>query len=159
MLEQLRDAVVAGPPARPRATVSLLVRLGAGAVFVVFGAGKFANHASEVASFHTYGLPSPDVFVYAIGVAELVGGLLLMAKLATRIAALVLAADMVAAIIVSGIERGELISLTLAPVQLAGMLFLLWAGPGRCALDRRNIAGGPQPAAVSRRETAARRPT
>jgi len=47
-------------------------------VFVVFGVGKFTNHASELASFHQYGLPAPDAFVYVIGVVELVGGVLLI---------------------------------------------------------------------------------
>jgi putative oxidoreductase len=117
-----------------RANAALLARVGTGTVFVAFGAGKFANHASEVDSFRTYGLPSPDAFVYAIGVVEVVGGALLIAGLATRIASLVLAGDMVGAIIVSGIAQGELISLTLAPVQLTAMLFLLWSGPGRLAL-------------------------
>jgi putative oxidoreductase len=105
-------------------------------VFVAFGAGKFTSHASEVASFRTYGLPAPDAFVYAIGVVEIVGGVLLIAGLATRIASLVLAGDMVGAIIVSGTGRGELISLTLAPALLLAMLFLLWIGPGRRAADR-----------------------
>jgi putative oxidoreductase len=131
--------LVVGAATGSRATTALLVRLGAGAVFVVFGAGKFTSHASEVASFRTYGLPSPDAFVSVIGVVELVGGALLIVGLATRPAALVLAGDMVGAVIVSGLGQGELISLTLAPAQLAGMLVLLWSGPGPWALDSRLI--------------------
>jgi putative oxidoreductase len=104
----------------------LLVRVAAGAVFVVFGAGKFVNHASEVASFDSYGLPAPDAFVYAIGALEIVGGLLLIAGVAVALAALALAGDMVGAIVLSGIKEGEIISLTLAPALLAAMLFLLW---------------------------------
>lgn len=106
-------------------------------MFIVFGLGKFTSHGSEVDSFESYGLPSPDAFVYAIGLIEVVGALLLFAGLATRLAAAVLAADMVGAIVVSGIGEGEIISLTLAPVLLIAMLFLLWAGPGRHALDHR----------------------
>jgi putative oxidoreductase len=104
----------------------LLVRLAAGAVFVIFGAGKFVNHASETASFDKYGLPSPDAFVYAIGVIEVLGGGLLIAGFAVPLAALALAGDMVGAIAASGIKEGEIISLTLAPALLAGMVFLLW---------------------------------
>jgi uncharacterized membrane protein YphA (DoxX/SURF4 family) len=37
----------------------LTLRLLAGGVFVAFGVGKFLNHASELASFKTYGLPWP----------------------------------------------------------------------------------------------------
>ncbi len=113
----------------------LVVRLVAGAVFVSFGIGKFLRHASELASFRDYGLPSPDAFVYLIGVIEIAGGVLLLAGLVTRPASLVLAANMVGAIIVSGLLRGEMVSLTLAPAMLLATLFLLWRGPGRWALD------------------------
>jgi putative oxidoreductase len=121
----------------------LFVRLAAGLVFVVFGAGKFVNHGSEVDSFRTYGLPWPDAFVYAIGVVEVAGGLLLIAGLATRVAALVLAGDMVGAIVASGIRKGELISLTLAPALLAGMAFLLWAGSSSAASRPGSPGSGP----------------
>ena len=75
---------------RDRALVVL--RLVSGGVFVVFGAGKFVNNASELASFKTYGLPAPDAFVIVIGVVELVGGGLVIAGVLTRPAALVLSA-------------------------------------------------------------------
>src|SRR5689334_6708010 len=123
-----------------RDRVLFVLRLGSGGVFVVFGAGKFVDHASELASFQAYGLPAPDAFVYAIGVIELVGGLLLIVGLATRPAALVLAGDMIGAILVSGVGLGELVSLTLAPAQLAVCLFLVFTGPGMWALDRRFAA-------------------
>ncbi len=143
MFAHLREVLVAGPRTGRRATIALGARLGAGVVFVVFGIGKFTSHASEVDSFRTYGLPWPDAFVYAIGALELLGGALLIAGLATRLAALALAGDMVGAIVVSGILQGEAISLTLAPAQLAAMLYLLWTGPGCWALDRRLPAGEP----------------
>jgi putative oxidoreductase len=108
----------------------LLLRLASGAVFVVFGLGKFVNHGSELASFKTYGLPAPELFVLVIGLVEVVGGVLLIAGVYTSLAALVLAGDMVGAIIVSGVAKGEIVSLTLAPAQLAAMLIVLRAGPG-----------------------------
>jgi putative oxidoreductase len=117
-----------------RNRVLLVLRLLSGGVFVAFGAGKFINHSSELASFKTYGLPAPEVFVLAIGVIELVGGLLLIAGMLTRPAALVLAGDMIGAIVVSGIARGELVSLVLAPAELLVMLVLLWAGSGAHSL-------------------------
>jgi putative oxidoreductase len=113
-----------------RDRVLLVVRLLAGGVFVVFGVGKFVNHASELASFKAYGLPAPEVFVVMIGLVEVVCGLLLMTGVLTRPAALVLAGDMIGAIVVSGIAKGEMISLTLAPAELLVMLVLLWTGPG-----------------------------
>jgi putative oxidoreductase len=118
-----------------RDRVLLLLRLLSGGVFVVFGIGKFVNHGSELASFKTYGLPAPEAFVVVIGLIELVGGLLLMTGVWTRRAALVLAGDMIGAIVVSGLAKGELISLTLAPTELAAMLVLVWMGPGRYVID------------------------
>jgi len=112
----------------------LLLRLASGGVFVVFGAGKFINHASELASFRAYALPAPEVLVIAVGAVEVVGGLLLISGILIRPAALVLAVDMIGAIIVSGIARGELISLTLVPAQLIAMIVLLHSGAGRWSL-------------------------
>jgi uncharacterized membrane protein YphA (DoxX/SURF4 family) len=81
----------------------------------------------------SYG-PAPETFVIVIGVIELAGGLLLIIGVFTRPAALVLAADMLGAIVVSGIAKGELVSLTLAPAELVAMLVLLWTGPAGAAL-------------------------
>jgi putative oxidoreductase len=117
-------------------------RVAAGVVFVVFGIGKFSQHSTEVDSFRTYGLPAPDAFVYAIGVLEIVGGLMLIAGLLTRLAALALAGDMVGAIVVSGIKEGEAISLTLAPALLITMATLLWLGAGAASMDAARLTRG-----------------
>jgi putative oxidoreductase len=81
-----------------------------------------------------------------IGAIELIGGLLLIAGMLTRPVAFVLACDMIVAIIVSGIAKGELISLTLAPVELTAMLVLVWTGPGAFSLR-----SSPQAVATPRR--------
>jgi putative oxidoreductase len=101
------------------------IRWAAAVVFVVFGLGKFVNHASELASFRQYALPAPSAFVFAIGALEIVGGLLLASGMLVRLAAFALAGDMVGAIVVSGLGRGEDISLTLAPALLVAMVFLI----------------------------------
>ncbi len=108
--------------------LSTIVRWSAAVVFVAFGAGKFVNHASELASFRDYALPAPEVLVYAVGVLEIVGGVLLASGRLVRLAAALLAGDMVGAIVTSGIGRGETISLTLAPVLLGSMIFLILGG-------------------------------
>jgi putative oxidoreductase len=110
------------------ARILLVLRVAAGVVFVVFGIGKFSQHATEVDSFRTYGLPAPEAFVYAIGVLEIAGGLMLIAGILVWLAALALAGDMVGAIVVSGIGEGEVVpSLTLAPALLAVMVAVLAA--------------------------------
>ena len=123
----------------------IAVRWAAAIVFVAFGAAKFVNHTSELVSFRQYGLPLPDAFVYAIGVLELAGGLLLASGVLVRLAALALAGDMVGAIAVSGIGRGEDISLTLAPALLVAMIFLIGFGERRGSPgDHRRAAPSPQ---------------
>jgi putative oxidoreductase len=142
-IERAIEILTAGPAVGARATIAFVLRLASGAVFVVFGVAKFTSHEQEADSFEDYGLPSPDAFAYAIGMVEVVGGLLLLIGLATRLAAVVLAGDMVGAIIASGIGEGETISLTLAPALLFAMAYLIWVGPGSHALDR---GLRPQPA-------------
>jgi uncharacterized membrane protein YphA (DoxX/SURF4 family) len=137
---QLLLATREGPAARWAAPVRWL----SGTVLVVFGAAKFTAHAQEVDSFESYGLPAPEVFVYLIGTLEIVAGLLLIAGLVTRLVAAVMAGNMLGAIALSGIGEGEVLpSLTVAPLLLAGMLFLLWVGPGGRALDGRLLANHP----------------
>jgi putative oxidoreductase len=126
---------------RPAGWALTITRWASGAIFVVFGAGKFVNHASEASSFHAYGLPSPGAFTDAIGVLELVGGVLLVLGLGTRAVAALLAGDMIGAIIVSGLLREETVSLTLAPALLVAMSVLVALGPGRLSLDRALRAG------------------
>lgn len=129
------DAAGRGPVRRSRSERwTVAIRWAAGIVFVVFGAGKFVNHASELASFRGYSLPAPAVAVYVIGAIEIIGGLLLAAGVVVRVAAVVLAGDMVGAIVVSGLARGEYVSLTLAPVLLVAMIFLIGAGDGGWSL-------------------------
>lgn len=70
------------------------VRWAAAMVLVVFGVGKFVSHASELTSFRGYGLPAPDAFVYAIGVLEIGGGVLLAIGLLVRPTAVALAGNM-----------------------------------------------------------------
>jgi putative oxidoreductase len=129
---------------------ALVLRLATGAIFAAFGASKFINHASEAHSFRTYGLPSPDAFVYFIGVIETAGGILLIIGLATRLAALVLSGDMVGAIAIAGVKEGGVLNLGLAPVLLATMLFLLWAGSGPVALDQRLLGNRDRERAAAR---------
>lgn len=122
---------------RGPARTAAFARIAAGLVFVVFGLGKFVSHADEAAAFRTYGLPHASTFVYVIGAIELIGGLLLVAGLGLRIAALVLAGDMVGAITTAGRTEGGLVHLGLAPALLVTLLGLLWTGAARWSLDAR----------------------
>jgi putative oxidoreductase len=111
------------------------VRVVTGVLFVLFSLGKFVDHAKESADFAHYGIPAPEVATYFVGALELLGGLLLIVGLLTRPVALLLAANLVGAIATAGRVDGGSFHLGVAPTMLAAMLFLLWAGSGRPAVD------------------------
>lgn len=119
------------------ATLTALARVLAGVAFLLFGILKFARHDAEVAEFVRYGFTEPGVIVVLVGVLEVVGGLMLVAGLGTRLAALGLAVDMIGAILTAGLAVGGPIHLGLTVVLLVVMLVLLWAGPGAASVDGR----------------------
>jgi putative oxidoreductase len=116
--------------------ITTVVRVVTGALFVTFSLGKFVDHASESADFDRYGVPAPEMATYLVGSLELVGGILLLVGLLTRPAALLLALDLVGAIATAGRVEGGSFHLGVGPAMLLAMLFLVWAGSGRLALDR-----------------------
>ncbi len=138
-LHERAKAVLRTRPGYP-ALAALVGRLAAGGIFLGFGMSKFTRHIAEAQSFDRYGLPAPDAFAYLIGVVEVGGAVLLIGGLLVRPAALMLAGDMVGAISTAGVKDGGAVNLGLAPALLVTMLFLLWAGAGLFALDRRLLA-------------------
>jgi putative oxidoreductase len=119
------------------AIATAIVRIAAGVVFVLFAIPKFAFHDMELAEFVRYGFPASSTVIYLVGVLETAGGLMLVLGLATRLAAAGLAVNMAGAVATAGVRVGGPIHLGLAPTLLFAMLYLLWAGPGAAALDRR----------------------
>lgn len=97
-----------------------------GATFIVAGAVKFLAFGWEVDNFRRFGLPVAPAWVVAAGVIEIAGGALLVRRQAVVPAAALLVITMAVAIAVSGIAHGDVIpSLTLAPVLLGGLLFII----------------------------------
>jgi uncharacterized membrane protein YphA (DoxX/SURF4 family) len=97
-----------------------------GAVFVFAGLVKFVFHGWELNAFRSFGLPWPSALELFAGVLETVGGVLLALRLLVVPVALMLAVTMAVAIVASGIGHGDVIpSLTLAPVLLLALVFLL----------------------------------
>ena len=128
-------ALILAPTPVPAALPAVAIRLAAGGVFVGFGQSKFVHHAKEARAFDRYGLPGPDVFVYATGTLEVALGLALLLGLLTRLTALGLAGNMVGAIATGGRVDGGFINLVLAPILLVAMLALLRLGAGRWSVD------------------------
>ena len=86
------------------------------------------------------GVPAPVVMGYVVTFVELVGGVLLILGLLTRLAALVLAIDLIVAIILVKTKVG-LIASSAAGAELdlayvAAFVALLLMGPGKASLDR-----------------------
>jgi putative oxidoreductase len=128
------------------AYVTTAIRVVTGVVFISVSTGKFVDHMQEAIDFDRYGVPAAEIAVYLVGVVELVGGLLLVVGLFTRLAALILAFNMVGAIATAGRVDGGSFHLGVAPTLLAAMLFLLWAGSGAFAVDAKLDSGGARPA-------------
>jgi putative oxidoreductase len=114
-----------------------VVRIVTGVLFITFSLGKFFDHARETADFDHYGIPLPEVTTYLVGTLELVCGALLVLGLLTRPAALLLALNLVGAISTAGRIDGGSFHLGVAPAMLVAMLYLVWAGSGPLALDRK----------------------
>ena len=114
-----------------------VVRVVAGVAFILFGIGKFADHMKEALDFDKYGVPLPDIAVWVSGTIEVVGGALLVIGLLTRLAAALLAVNLVVAILTAGVMQGGTFHLGVGPALLVAMLFLIWVGGGALSLDRR----------------------
>ena len=127
----------------PRVAVTVL-RVLAGLIFIAVSAEKFLSREETAAMFVTFGLPASPLLVLFVGTVELVGGLMLVLGLGTRLVALALAANMAGAILTAGLTVGGPIHLGLAPALLVAMGVLLWAGPGAPALDNRLDVENPE---------------
>jgi putative oxidoreductase len=119
-------------------TALLLLRIVIGVAFVLHGAPKMAH-----ASTWMDGMPHhPPAFLQeTAAVAEFFGGLLLIAGIATRVAAALIAVDMIVAIVTVHLPahaplvtaHGD--SMELPFVYLFATVALVLAGPGRWSFD------------------------
>ncbi|HMK31825.1 MAG TPA: DoxX family protein [Terriglobales bacterium] len=132
----------------------LLLRLMAGGVFLWEGMLKFAYANQGVGRFTKLGIPFPHFTATFIGGLEIVGGLLLLAGLTTRLIAIPFVCEMIVAILSTKISLylgTSPLPLPPAPprvglwavlhevrseyAQLLTVLFLLVNGPGAWSLD------------------------
>src|SRR5437667_6914337 len=140
------------PTDGPKST--LLLRLMAGGVFFWEGLLKFVYANQGVGRFRKLGIPFPHFTATFIGGLEIVGGLLLLAGLTTRLIAVPFVAEMIVAILSTKISLYLGTSpLPLPPVppqvgfwavlhevrseyaQMLTVIFLLVNGPGKWSLD------------------------
>src|SRR5262252_9163758 len=140
------------PTDGPKST--LLLRLMAGGVFFWEGLLKFIYANQGVGRFTKLGIPFPHFTATFIGGLEIVGGLLLLAGLTTRLIAIPFVAEMLVAILSTKISLylgTSPLGLPPAPPQVGfwavlheirseyalvlTLLFLMTNGPGKWSLD------------------------
>lgn len=135
-----------------------LIRLVVGGVFLSEGIQKFLYAAENGAGrFAKIGIPSPDVMGPFVGVVEIVGGLLILIGLLTRLAAIPLIIDMLVALLSTKIPIllghgfwgfslrnlpyygvwGMLHEARTDLAMLFGSIFLLIVGAGLWSIDAR----------------------
>jgi uncharacterized membrane protein YphA (DoxX/SURF4 family) len=152
IMQRLYHWMTNPPTDGPAATIWL--RLMCGGVFLWEGILKFVYANQGVGRFTKLGLPLPMATADFVAVLEIVGGLLLLAGLGTRLIAIPFVIEMIVAMIVTKIPM-YLGTYPLPPppsppvtglwavlhevrseyAQLLTVLFLLIAGPGRWSLD------------------------
>jgi uncharacterized membrane protein YphA (DoxX/SURF4 family) len=151
-LQRLIAFLLEPPLTAPRST--LLIRLMAGGVFLSEGILKFAYVNQGAGRFTKIGIPFPQETATFIGILEIVGGLLLIAGLFTRVIAIPFIIEMVVAILTTKVSLYLGTSpLPLPPsppkvgfwavmhesrsdyAQVLTSSFLLVAGPGSWSLD------------------------
>ena len=141
------------PPVTGQSSI-LIIRLMAGSVFVWEGLLKFVYVNQGVGRFSKLGFPFPEITAHFVAIVEIVGGLLLIFGLLTRLMAFYFIVQMFVAILSTKISLYLGTSPLPLPVvppkigiwavlhevrseyaQLLTCLFLLIEGPGRRSLD------------------------
>jgi putative oxidoreductase len=140
-----------------------VLRLAIGAVFFGHGAQKLFGvwggdgPTGTAAFFNQLGLTPAYLLALGIGIVELIGGLLLIAGLFTLPAAVVLAVNMTVAIWKVHFANGFFLNWKNAPgvghgfeynlVLTAGLVALMFTGPGALSFDSRRLKSAETEAA------------
>jgi putative oxidoreductase len=127
-------------PAVVRDLAILIARIGVGVVFVAHGWQKLATNGvgATATGFERIGVPLPALSAWFASVAELVGGAALILGLATPVAGLLLALDMVGAYLIVHARHGIFVQQgggELVIALSAASLLLAAVGAGRFSLD------------------------
>jgi putative oxidoreductase len=116
----------------------LLARLVVGEVFLMSGWGKLQALPLVVENFTAWGIPFPQFTTPFVSIVELVGGLLLLLGLFTRMAAVPLAIVMVVAIATVIWPDVDSLDTFMGLSETAYLAIFVWlaaAGPGAVSLD------------------------
>jgi putative oxidoreductase len=116
----------------------LLLRLVVGATFLLHGLDKLTDLTEAERFFAAQSIPIPEVMAPFVAVTETVGGLLLIVGLATPLAAVALAGDMLVALLTTHIDQGFFVAdggMELVLLLGVASLAIALAGPGRFSVD------------------------
>jgi putative oxidoreductase len=132
------------PVARLAGIAPLVVRVIVGVIMVAHGLQKLTqmgpgNFGGQVLA--GLGVPLPELMGYMVTFVELLGGILLIVGLFSRLTALLLTIDLVVAILLVKLNvgliapQGSGAGAELDLALIAGLLVVLLAGPGRLSVD------------------------
>ena len=120
-----------------------ILRIVLGIAMLVHGWSKLSGGVDNVAGFfgRQLGIPAPQLMAWVVTIVELVGGILLVVGFLTRIVGILIALDMLGAILFAYllrgapfIDRGQ-ISWEKEVVFAAAALCIVLAGPGAWSVD------------------------
>jgi len=124
-----------------RPTVPLILRVVLGSLFVWHGIDKFDVGISTIEGmFESWGVLAPGFTAPFTAVIEIVGGAALVLGIGTRIAAMLLSVLMIGALIYVKKDLGIISSQPMPGAELdlailAGLVTVLFTGPGRYSID------------------------
>jgi putative oxidoreductase len=121
----------------------LVVRVLVGIIMFAHGLQKLQGGPENFSQvLAQLGVPFPELMGYVVAFVELVGGILLIVGLLSRLAALLLTIDLVVAILLVKVNIGLLspadgsgVGAELDLALIAGFLVVLLAGPGKLSAD------------------------
>lgn len=124
-----------------------ILRIVLGVIFVAHGLPKLTGGVAETAGyFGALGIPAPMVAAWFIALLETLGGLMLVVGFFVTPVALLLAAHMLTGIILVHAANGFYViglgsnGIEFNLILAAGLLAMVFCGPGLAALDNRATA-------------------
>jgi putative oxidoreductase len=131
------------PLARLAALAPLSARVIVGIIMFAHGLQKLlGGPANFGGALEGMGVPLPVLMAFVVTLVEVVGGLLLIIGLLSRLSALLLTIDLVVAILLVKLSIGLIAppggpgaGAELDLALIAGLLVVLFAGPGRLSVD------------------------
>ena len=120
-----------------------ILRIVLGIAMIVHGWSKLSGGVDNVAGFfgETLGIPLPGLMAWVVTIVELVGGILLVVGFLTQIAGILIALDMLGAILFAYLLRGApfiengAITWEKEAVFAAAALCIVLAGPGAWSVE------------------------